>query len=333
MRLWLSGLICACSLYAQAYGPKLKGFTESCFRNPALPYCATRDFAPKPAPKNGSGYGTASNAPQTSIDLAGIDWRFADPGADFLAVVDCRQLSASLPARALISQLGSKQGLTAAQTEDVLRALSGMGQVALSMRQDAVLMMVNGRPPDAVLPALEASWKSLPLAADTVLIGPASAVDQAAKRLSLETPLTDFALAALQRPVEAGFWMAASATLAGPEAVTAGAKRFELATTLADRLSNLTVFHFDAAPDSASIRPWLNTLGGVNLQGNIVHARAFIEPADVQQDFAHIAASPLGLGFAAIIRSARYLPVRDTAATVHAKPVIYGLDGGPREMK
>ena len=33
------------------------------------------------------------------------------------------------------------------------------------------------------------------------------------------------------------------------------------------------------------------------------------------------------------LKSARNLPVRDTAATVHTKPLIYGLDEGAREVK
>ncbi len=334
MRLLALGFICACSLYGQSYGPKVKDFTESCFRNPALPYCNTRDFVPKPGAKNATNpYGAATATAQPSTDSAGIDWRFADPSADSLSVLDCKQLYTSAPGRALIGQLASSQGLTAMQTEDLLRTLSGVGNVALSIQQDAVLIMVTGRAPDAVLPALESGWKSLPLGENAVLVGPTAAVDQATKRLAADAQLAGFPLAAQQRPADAGFWMAAPAKLAGQDAVTAGAKQIELTASFADPFSSVTAFHFDAAPDPAPIRSWLNTLGGVSLQGNVIRARAYIDPPNIQQNFPQIAASPLGLGLAGIIRFARYLPVRDTSATVHTKPVIYGLDGGPRETK
>ena len=99
MRLCVLCFICACSLRGQSYGPKVKDFTESCFRNSALPYCNTRDFVPKPGAKNATNpYGTAATTGQPTTDSAGIDWRFADPSADSFAVLDCRQLSTSAPA-------------------------------------------------------------------------------------------------------------------------------------------------------------------------------------------------------------------------------------------
>lgn len=328
-----SGFVLACSLHAQSYGPKVKDFTESCFRNPALPYCKTRDFVTKPGAKGATNtYGTAATGSPT-VDAAGIDWRFADPSADSLAVLDCAQLSTSPLAKSIFGELSSTQGLTPAQAQDLLRALSSVSKVALSIHQDSVLVMVTGRPSDAVLPALEAGWKAVPLGASALLIGRSAAVDEASKRLTLDTELGDFPLAAQHRPAEAGFWMVASAKLAGQEAIAAGAKQFELTALLADPVSTVTAFHFDSAPDPASIRPWLNTLGGTSVQGDVVRARVYIDAPALQENSAHIAATPLGVGLSAVIRSARYLPVRDTAATVHTKPVIYGLDDGPREVK
>lgn len=335
MRLCLLGFVCAGSLCAQSYGPKVNDFTESCFRNPALPYCKTRDFVPKSGAGNsGAAYGAASTgAPQATLDSAGIDWRFADPFADSLAVLDCVRLSTSGFARDLIARLGSAQGLTPSQAQDVLHALSGVRRIALSVRGDAVLIMVTGRPADAVLPALESGWKALPLGASAVLIGPSAAVEEASRRLLAGDGLAGFPLAAQHRPADAAFWMIGSATLAGSDAVAAGAKQFDLAASLADPLSIVTTFHFDAAPAPAAIRPWLNTLGGVSVQGQIIRAKLSLDQSGLQQDSTQLAASPLSVGLAAVIRSARYLPVRDNAATVHTKPVIYGLDDGPRELK
>jgi hypothetical protein len=53
---------------------------------------------------------------------------------------------------------------------------------------------------------------------------------------------------------------------------------------------------------------------------------------EARQKFAGIAAGPLGAPLAALVEAARYLPVRETAAPKPMHPVIYGLDGGPKEV-
>jgi hypothetical protein len=53
---------------------------------------------------------------------------------------------------------------------------------------------------------------------------------------------------------------------------------------------------------------------------------------EVQQKFGPIAVSPLGQRLTALVQAARYLPVRDTTQPKQSKPVIYGLDGGPKEV-
>src|ERR1700683_4365793 len=72
-------------------------FQEACFKNPTAPYCDGHDFFVKPT-KNKDG--TTSNAGTWSampsaVDAGGIDWRFADPSADALAVLNCSKLSVS----------------------------------------------------------------------------------------------------------------------------------------------------------------------------------------------------------------------------------------------
>ena len=56
------------------------------------------------------------------------------------------------------------------------------------------------------------------------------------------------------------------------------------------------------------------------------------EADEVPQRFGQIAFSPLGQRLAGLVMAARYLPVRDTTAPKQTKPVIYGLDGGPRVL-
>lgn len=311
-------------------------FTESCFRNPALPYCPGRDLAPKPEPKGGAksgAYGMAGATVGSTIDAAGIDWRFADPDADAVAVLNSSKLSAAPLAHSLIDQLGSKQGLTQDEAQNVFGTLSGVSQVALSVRGDKILLMITGRPPDSILPAPKPGWKAVPLGTNTVLMGNADAVDQASQRLAMNSGLGELPSAAQQRTIDSEFWTAGSAKLAGQEAVSAGVKRFELTASMRDSLASETVFEFDEAPDPGAFKSWFDSLHDAKLEGSDVRVSTLMEADVTRRNAGVIAASPLGQRLAAIISSARYLPVHDTGAAVHTHPVIYGLDGGPREVK
>ncbi len=311
-------------------------FTESCFRNPALPYCPGRDLAPKPEPKGGAksgAYGMAGPTVGSTIDAAGIDWRFADPDADAVAVLNSSKLSAAPLAHSLIDQLGSKQGLTQDEAQNVFGTLSGVSQVALSVRGDKTLLMITGRPPDSILPAPKPGWKAVPLGTNTVLMGNADAVDQASQRLAMNSGLGELPSAAQQRTIDSEFWTAGSAKLAGQEAVSAGVKRFELTASMRDSLASETVFEFDEAPDPGAFKSWFDSLHDAKLEGSDVRVSTLMEADVTRRNAGVIAASPLGQRLAAIISSARYLPVHDTGAAVHTHPVIYGLDGGPREVK
>jgi hypothetical protein len=233
----------------------------------------------------------------------------------------------------VIDQLASNQGLSPAQAQNIFRALSGVSQVALSVRADTILIMVTGRTADAILPALEAGWKSMPVVENALLIGQAAAVDQASRRLSIDSALAELPRAAQQRPAGSEFWVVGSAKLAGQEALSVGVTRFELTASIWDRLTSDAAFEFAGAPDPGAIRAWLSTLGDAQIEGNAVLARMSMDADEARRNLTQIARSPLGRSLGAFIQSARYLPVRDTATTVHTEPVIYGLDDGPREVK
>lgn len=327
------------SLFGQIYGREKKGFDfqEACFRNPSLPYCAMRGFVIKP-PKGGAkssgAYGTApAGQPGSTVDAAGIDWRFADPSADALLVLNCAKLANSALAHGLIDQLAAAQVVPPAEARNVYRVLSELGQVAVSVRGDATLVLVTGRAPDAILPALNANWKSAPVGENALLIGNADSVAPALQRLMAANALEELPSAAQLRPAEAGFWAAGFAKLAGKEAVRAGAKEFGLTASLSDHLTVETAFEFEAAPDPIAMKAWLGTLGDVSFEDGAVRVKSSKSADEVSRDLAQIAESPFGLMLGSIISSARYLPVADTATTVHTKPVIFGLDDGPREVK
>ena len=264
----------------------------------------------------------------------GIDWRFADPAADSLAVLNSGKLAASPLAHSLIDQLGAGQGLSAAEAQNTFRALSGVNQMAVSVHGDRIVFFVTGRQSDAILPALETGWKYAPLPGNMLLIGHTDAVNEAVQRIALATaPLSDLASMAIGRPDDSEFWAVASANLVGPEAAKAGVQRFSLTASMRDSLISDTIFEFNGDPDASAVKRWLNTLGDAQLDGPIVHAKMSMKLEETKQNSGQIAASPFGQRLGALIQSARYLPVRDTATTVHTKPVIFGLDDGPREVK
>ena len=268
-----------------------------------------------------------------ALDAGGVDWRFADPSADALAVLHGSKASASPVGHNLIDQLGTTEGLSQADIQNVFRGLSSVNQVALSVRQERIVLLVTGRAADTILPAPEAGWKAESLGGDALLIGHADAVDQAFQRLLTSSPLSELASKALERQADSEFWMVASAKIAGPQAVAAGVKLFWLTASTQGGLISDTTYEFSGVPEATKIQAWLSTLVDPKVEGNAVHVRISMEADETRKSFGQIAASPLGQYLGTLIKSARYLPVRDTATTVHTKPVIYGLDDGAREVK
>jgi ribosomal protein L27 len=250
-----------------------------------------------------------------------------------LAVLQGSKVSASPVGHDLIDQLGATGGLSRADVQNILRGLSSVHQVALSIRQDRVVLLVTGRAPDTILPSPEAGWKAVSLGGDALLIGHSDAVDQAFQRLLTSSPLSELASKAQERQADSEFWMIASAKIAGPEAVGAGVKLFWLTASMRSDLTSDTTYELNGVPEAGKIRAWLGTLADPKVEGNAVHVRIAMGADETRKNFGQIAASPLGQQLGTLIKSAKYLPVRDTATTVHTKPVIYGLDDGAREVK
>jgi hypothetical protein len=92
---------------------------------------------------------------------------------------------------------------------------------------------------------------------------------------------------------------------------------------------------FNGVPSASTLQALRASLGsGATVEGNAVHVRAQLEGDEVQQKVGELAAGPLGQSLAALVEAARYLPepVRDNSAPKQTKPIIYGLDDGPREV-
>jgi hypothetical protein len=160
-----------------------------------------------------------------------------------------------------------------------------------------------------------------------MLVGHPEAVDQAAQRIAMKLPLAEFTRLAVERQAGSDFWAIGPAALVSPQAVTAGVKRFTLTVSVRNRLTSDLAFEFDASPDPDILRTWQTTL-----EDKVAHLRMSMEAYEVQQGFGRIVASPVGQRLAALVQAARYLPVRNATVPSHTKPVIFGLDSGPREV-
>ena len=331
LRLLAFGLAWTLCLTAQ----RRLSWQNACFNNPGAPFCPGSDFAVKRTKDGkvpaGGEYGGLPSA-SAATDAAGIDWRFADPEADALAVLSCSKLSVSPIARNLIDQLGTDQGFSQADLQKIFRALSGLEQVALSIREDRIVFLLTGRPADAVLPALGAGWKAVPLPGNALLMGHTDAVEKAALRMAIEGQISDLSAMALERPADREFWAAGTAKFAGKDAIAAGVKRFSVMASFNDRLLGQTNFEFDAVPDARDIRNWLKNLDEDAIDGSVVHVKISMAADEARRNSLQIATSLLGQRMGVLVKSARDLPVRDTSTTTHSRPVIYGLDDGPKEV-
>jgi len=296
-----------------------------CFDHPAAPFCSGKDYAIKPRPKE-----TApprdlipySPTPQNVIVVGGIDWRFADPAADALAGSNFSGLAASPLARIVIAQLGASQGLAEADVQKIFDALSGVEQVALSVRDNRIVVMVTGHVIDPTLSVMEPGLKIVPVSGNAMLFGHADAVDKAGQRMAAKGP------PAGEKQANGDFWAVGSAVLLGPEAMSAGVKRFSLTVSMRNRISSDMAFEFDGTPNADALRIW----GAAMIEGNVVHVRMSMEADEAQQRFGEIASSLLGQRLAGLVKAARYLPGYGISVPKQGGVVIYGLDGGPKEM-
>ena len=332
------GVLCGTSLFGQA---RHFSWQDLCFKNPALPVCQGNDYAVKHPPPakdttRPSVTSPLSSTPRTVtpslIIVGGIDWRFADPFADVLIGFNFNRLSASPLAHSVIASIGSRQGLTEADLQKIFDGLSGVDQVAISVRNNRIVAMITGSVADATLPAPEAGLKAVPISGSGMLFGHADAVDQAVQRIAMKGPATELTRLAEERQAGSEFWAIGSAGLVGPQAVSAGVKRFTMTVWIRDRLTSDVALEFNGVPSANALQAWQTKLGAATIEGNAVHLRSSMEANEVQQILGQIAAGPMGPGLAALVEAARYLPVRDTTVPKRTKPIIYGLDGGPKEV-
>ncbi len=339
-----AGLLCA----ASSWGQSKFSWQDACFKNPGAPYCPGHDFAIKPQPPTEqksksvvtntfspnntqrSRVPSGTSAAPAIISVGAIDWRFADPFPDALIGLNFGTLSASPLARNMIAQLGAQQGLNADDLQKIFDGLSDVDQVAVSVRGNRVVVMVTGQVANAAIPAPESGMKAVPISGNAMLLGHADAVDAAARRMATPAWPTDVTRLAEERQASCEFWMIGSPALAGPQTASTGLKRFMLTVSIRDRLISDLAFEFNAPPAPVTMKNLQSAIGPISLEGTTAHYRMSMEANELQQRFGQIAASAVGKQLSTLVAAAKYLPVRDTSVPKQTKPVIYGLDDGPK---
>jgi hypothetical protein len=226
--------------------------------------------------------------------------------------------------------LGARQGLTETDVQKIVDRLSGVDQVAISIRDNHVVAMITGHVTESSVAPLEAGLKTAVVSGKSMLLGHADAVDEAVRRLATQDSAADLKQFAEQRHASSEFWVAGFTSFLGPQAASSGVKRFSVAISTRDRLTSDAAFEFDGAP---SLEPSAMWPGEATVEGATVHVRMSVAGDEAQQKFGQIVASPLGQRLAALVAAGRYLPARETTVRTQAGPVIYGLDGGPKEVK
>lgn len=339
LRVTVVALVCASCLSGQK---QRFSWQDYCFKNSTSVVCPGHESAVRKQPPaqqpsaqpSGVTYNPFATSPRTGtpalVDLGAIDWRFADPFADMLIGFNVGRLVSAPLTRGLIARLAARQGLSEDESRRIFDSLADVDQLALSVRGNQIVCMITGHVADAAPPPPEAGLKSVQLTGGVMLLGHAGAVDQAISRIGWKSPLDDRARLATQYQAASELWTFAPAALAGPDAVAAGVRRVSVAISVRDRLTSEVAFEFGGTPNPETLRRMSTRLAGATLAGNTLIARSALEPGEANRKLDELVAGPLGPQFGALIQAARSLPSRAVPAGKLEKPVIYGLEDGPK---
>ena len=265
------------------------------------------------------------------VVLGGIDWRFADPFADALVGFNFSGILASPLAKSLVMDLGAKHGLAEADMKRIFDGLSDLDQGALSIRNNRVVVLLTGRITETSLPPAEVGFKAVQINGNSMLVGHADAVDQALSRIAWKGQPSELMRLAESNQAASEFWILGSPAIGGAQAMRSGLKRFSLLVSVRDRLATDIGYEFASIPTPATLRA-LDKAGTGSIEGNTLHVRTSMEAAEAQARIREFASTAQGEQMATLIEAAKSLPVRDATVPKRTRPVIYGLDDGPREV-
>lgn len=262
-----------------------------------------------------------------AVNASAIDWRFADPQADVLMGFNVASLAASPLAHDLVGMLGARQNLSGADMKKLFDGLAAFDQIAVSVRENQMVAMLTGAVGDATLPPAQPGVKAYPISQKAMLFGSTEAVDQAVQRITAKGPLSELAQAAAERQASSEFWAIGSARAIGPQAIDAGVKKFALTVSVRNRLDCDMAFELNGPPNTKTVEMMTK---GATVEGSMIYARTTMEANEVQQKFGEIASGVVGERLGLVVEAARHLPARDLNLLKQTRPVIYGLDDGPK---
>lgn len=299
----------------------------------------------------------AALVPLTALS-AEPDWRFADSRAVLIGGFHGHSLAESRFVRALLFDLARRHGATLADIDRMMKPFDGVDQVCFSLSSASrgapeVLIYVNGNLEGSPAPMLlqnSGAFKSVSIDDKSIVLGTPALVDQAVARMhapvAADSPLIRRARELAPRD---DFWMAAHPSAMASssdmarnlEAFSFGVNvqrqfwmeaRFDThSEEIAEQLAGALEDGQDETADSPLARAMV-----VDTNGSVVEIHATADARSVVLDFAkqvrEFAGEQVGT-LVASLRTAAAAAAKPAPEPPPRKPVIYGLDDGPREVK
>ncbi len=343
------GFLCTAGLWGQGMN-----WQNYCFDHPKAAPCPNREFSGKrnagqsdpapssngvtkqmwaPIPKTPGGRYTGGGQESTESGLLAfgdVNWQFAEPASDALAGFHVSRLAASPLARSVIVALGAERGLSGAAMQKILDQIANVDEAGVSVKDNRIVAAVTGPVNESLV--VSGDLKAMPISKRLGLIGQPDAVDQATQRIAFNGPSTDWTRMAEKWQSGSDFWVVGSGEILGLEAAATGLRQFSVTVWAGEQLSVDMVFDFSAPLSAEALAKWQAALGPVEPEGNTIHFRTSVGADELNAKLARFTESPLGQPLASLVQAAQVLPVRESAKPRPTKPVIYGLDNGPRTV-
>ena len=284
----------------------------------------------------------------TMIVLGEPDWRFAHARADMLGGVNITGMVRSPIFRMLVGELVKSGLVSEADVESALSRAGDIEKVSISVRAKDILVLMTGKLDSMESLAKPGGGMSFHrVSADSILLGTEPSLSEAMRRLAVPAPAaTGQAKRAKDLSQVNDFWVTGSPSLLatfGTPARGGDIRDFTLSLQLRDQLRMDIVLN---APTPASAQRMFATyqqnargkaLPGrqsAQLEGSAVHFVYTLQEAEVRAGLQEFMAGSGGKQMAALIAAGKQ-SVGESApprAQSPGKVLIYGLEGGPKEI-
>ena len=329
-----------------------------CQDNPKMPTCIK--WKPLPPEAISPGYKTTPRAGSSSPRMTSIapaapsvimlgepDWRFAHPRADLLGGMNVAALVQSPLVRMLLTESAGNGGVSAADVEKALSSASDIEKVSLSVRGKDILMLMTGKLDSMENMAKPGSGMSFHrVSADSILMGTEPSLSEAMQRLaSPQRPAGIQAQRAKDLSRTNDFWLTGTPALLaafGTQARATEIRDFLISPQLKDQLRADLVLtatapavaqRMFASMQKAAKNPAMGQVS-TSLEGSAVRTVFTVQESEARQGMREFLSGPQGKQIAALIAAGKQTmgeaPQRPSDHP--GKVVIYGLEGGPKEV-